>query len=246
MDLSNEINEIIQNTKELAIDLTKDSKLESLKQDLTNAVEKTVDHAAKYVIKAMPVPDAVKDILIDIKDAIKTKDVKEVISTAVKSTVREGLEMLGLSKKSINSLSELKDIAKKGGLVTAIKNGIEVVESNYLKNNIVGDYVYKFFDKLKNYIMNNEFMKYLNNLIDKLEQKKNEFLSKCEEWYNAYKNKDLDKVNELSQKLNANEYVLSRYSDCVKENNVIQNITAMVNSKKDVLTVNQRRLCEVI
>ena len=172
MDLSNEINEIIQNTKELTKDLSKDSKLEILKQDLTSVVEKTVDHAAKYVIKAMPVPDAVKDILIDIKDAIKTKDIKEVISTAVKSTIREGLEMLGLSKKSINSLGELKDIAKKGGLVTSIKNGIEVVELNYLKNNIVGDYVYKFFDKLKNYIMNNEFMKYLNNLIDKLEQKK--------------------------------------------------------------------------
>jgi len=246
MDLSNEINEIIQNTKELAIDISKDNKMETLKQDLTDTVEKTVDHAAKYVIKAMPVTDAVKDVLIDIKEAIKTKDIKEVLSTAVKSTIREGLEMLGLSKKSINSLSELKDIAKKGGLVTSIKNGIEVVESNYLKNNIVGDYVYKFFDKLKSYIMNNEFMKYLNSLIDKLEQKKNQFLNKCEEWYNAYKNRDLDNLEELPQKLNGNKYVLSRYSDCIKENNVIQNITAMVNSKKDVLTANQQRLCEVI
>ena len=246
MDLSNEINEIIQNTKELAIDLGENSKMETLKQDLTGAVEKTVDHAAKYVIKAMPLPDAVKDVLMDIKEAIKTKDIKEVITTAIKSTVREGLEMLGLSKKSINSLTELKDIAKKGGLVTTIKNGIEIVESNYLKNNIVGDYVYKFFDKLKNYVMNNEFMKYLNNIIDKLEKKKKEFLAKCEEWYNAYKNKDLDKINGIAEKLNDNKYVLSRYNDCVKENNVIQNITAMVNSKKDILTANQRRLCEVV
>ena len=246
MDLYNQINEVIANSKELTIDISKDSKMETLKQDLTGAVEKTVDHAAKYVIKALPVPDAVKDILIDIKDSIKTKDIKEVIATAVKSTVREGLEMLGLSKKSINSLSELKDIAKKGGLVTSIKNGIEVVEANYLKQNIVGDYVYKFFDKLKNYIMNSEFMKYLNNVIDKLEKKKNEFIGKCEEWYNAYKSKDLDKVNDIAEKLNQNKYVLSRYGDCVKENNVIQNITAMANCKKDVLTVNQQRLCEVL
>ena len=246
MDLSNEINEIIQNTKELAIDLSKDRKMETLKEDLTGAVEKTVDHAAKYVIKALPVPDAIKDVLLDIKDAIKTKDIKQVISTTVKSTIREGFEMLGLSKKEINSLSELKDIAKKGGLVTALKNGIEIVETNYLKNNIVGDYVYKFFDKLKNYIMNSEFMKYLNNVIDKLEKKKNEFLDKCEEWYNAYKNKDLDRLNDIADKLNENKYVLARYNDCVKENNVIQNITSMVNSKKDILTSNQRRLCEVI
>lgn len=110
----------------------------------------------------------------------------------------------------------------------------------------MGDYVYKFFDKLKNYIMNSEFMKYLNSVIDKLEQKKNQFLDKCEEWYNAYKNKDLDRVNEIAEKLDENKYILSRYNECVKENNVIQNITAMVNSKKDILTANQLRLCEVI
>lgn len=114
MDLSNQINEIIENTKSLALELEEDRRMITLKNDLSNAAEKTIDHAAKYVIKAMPVPDAVKDILLDIKDAIKTKDVKEVISTAVKSTVREGLEMMGLSTSSINSLMELKDIAKKG------------------------------------------------------------------------------------------------------------------------------------
>lgn len=246
MDISNEINDIIQSTKGLAIELSKDNKVEILKNDLAGVVEKTVDHAAKYIIKAMPVPDAVKDVLIDVKDAIKTNDLKGIINTAVKSTIREGLEMLGLPEKSINSLSELKDIAKKGGLITAIKNGIEICESNYLRNNIVADYVYKFFDKLKNYIMNNEFIKYLNRLIDKLEEKKNKFLEMCEEWYKAYKEKDLDEVNNIAETLNENKYVLTRYNDCIKENNVIQNITAMVNNKKDILTANQQRLCQVI
>ncbi len=246
MDLSNEINEIIQNTKELTMSLGKDDRIATLKEDFAGAVEKTVDKAAKYVIKALPVPDAVKDVLMDIKDAMRTKDIKGVVVTAVKSSVREGLEILGLSNKSINSLSELKDIAKRGGLVTSIKNGIEIIETNYLKNNIVGDYVYKFFDKLKNYIMNNEFMRQLSKFIDKLEQKKNDFLNKCEEWYNAYKSKEFTKINDIAEKLNENKYVLSRYNDCIKENNVIQNITAMVNSKKDILTINQQRLCEVI
>ena len=96
MNLSNEINEIIQNTKGLAIDLSKDSKMETLKEDLTGAVEKTVDHATKYVIKALPVPDAVKDVLMDIKDAIKTKDIKEVIYI---TKVNNGIANKGLSSK---------------------------------------------------------------------------------------------------------------------------------------------------
>ena len=246
MDLSNQINEIIESTKNLALELEEDKRMVTLKNDLSNVAEKTIDHAAKYVIKAMPIPDAVKDVLLDIKDAIKTKDVGKVVETAVKSSVREGFEMLGVSASSINSLAELNDIAKKGGLITALKNGIEIVAENYLRNNIVGDYVYKFFDKLKEYIMNNEFGKNLNNFIKKLENKKEKFLQKCEEWYNAYKSMNVDKMNNVATELDNNKYILSRYTDCVKENNVIQNMTAMVNNKNGALTINQQRLCGVI
>lgn len=246
MDLSKQINEIIENTKSLALELEEDNRMTVLKKDLANAAEKAIDHASKYIIKAMPVPDAVKDILIDVKDAIKTKDIKQVVGTVIKSTVREGLEIIGMSSKSINSLIELKNVASKGGFVTALKNGVEIVAENYLKNNIVGDYVYDFFDKLKGYIMNKEFGKNLNNIINKMEQKKDKFIEKCEEWYDAYKNMNLEKLNGVASELNNNKYVLSRYLDCVKENNIIQNMTAMVNNKHEMLTSNQQRLCEVI
>ncbi len=246
MDLSNQLNEIIENTKNLALELNEDKRMNTLKEDLASAAEKTIDHAAKYIIKAMPVPDAVKDVLIDVKDSLKTKDLKEIISTVVKSSVREGLELVGLSSSSINSLMELKDIAKKGGLITALKNGVEIVAENFLKNNIVGDYVYTFFDKLKTYIMNNEFGKSLSNFIKKMEEKKKKFLKKCEEWFEEYKSGNLDKLTDIADELNRNAHVLSRYTDCIKENNVIQNMTSMIKSTSKVLTENQQRLCQVI
>ena len=246
MDISNQINDIIENTKNLALSLEEDDKMTVLKKDLSSAAEKAIDHASKYIIKAMPVPDAVKDILLDVKDAIKTKDIKQVVNTVVKSTVREGMELVGLSSTSVNSIMDLKNVASKGGLVTALKNGVEIVAQNYLKNNIVGDYVYDFFDKLKGYIMNKEFSKSLNNIISKLQDKKDKFLEKCEEWYNAYKDMNVEKINKVANELNANKYVLSRYMDCVKENNIIQNMTAMVSNKQEILTSNQERLCQVI
>lgn len=246
MSISNQINDIIENTRELTLSLQEDERINVLQKDLSNVTEKAIDGASKYIIKSMPVPDAVKDVLVDVKDAMKTRDIKQIISTAIKSTVREGLEIIGLSSKNINSIMELKDVATKGGLVTALKNGIEIVASNYLKNNIVGEYVYDFFNKLKNYIMNKEFSKKINNLINKLQDKKDNFLQKCEEWYLAYKEKDIDGVYSIAQELKDNKYILSRYADCVKENNVIQNMTAMVTAKKDVLTPNQERLCQVV
>jgi len=246
MELSNQINVIIENTKSLSLKLAEDSRLDLLSKDLSSATEKAVDGAAKYIIKAMPVPDAVKDVLLDVKESLKTKDLKTVITTAVNSSIREGLEIIGLSKESINSLSELKKIASRGGLVTAVKNGIEILASNYLKNNIVGDYVYDFFDKLKGYVQNKDFVNKLEIALKRLEDKKEDFLAQCEEWYNAYKNMDMTKINDISEKIGNNNYILERYQDCKKENSIIQNMTAMINNKKDILSVNQQRLCEVL
>jgi len=87
MDLSEQINGIIENAKSLSLDLKEDNRMAVLKNDLSNAAEKAIDHASKYIIKAMPVPDAIKDILMDVKDIIKTKDIKQVINTVIKSTV---------------------------------------------------------------------------------------------------------------------------------------------------------------
>ena len=89
MDIVGGLNEIINNTKNLNLNLNYDSRIENLKEDLTKVTENAIGKAAKYVIKAMPVPDAVKDILTDVSEALKTRDFNKIISTVVKITIRE-------------------------------------------------------------------------------------------------------------------------------------------------------------
>lgn len=246
MVLSKDITETIENIKNNTLALDGDKRIDILKSDLSDVAMNALDRAANYVIKAMPIPDAMKDVLKDIKLAVKTKDLKGVINTAVNSSVREGLEVLGVSKTTINDLKDLKNFAAKGGLVTMLKNGVDIVAKSFLKNNLVGDFVYKFFDKLKEYILSKEFMNKINSLIEKLIKKKDDFLNKCEKWYESYKNMDIKDINSISEELASNKYVLTRYEDCKKENNIIQNMTEMINNKKGFLTAEQQRLCEVI
>ena len=246
MDISEIMEDMICRSKNIDLDLSRDRKLDLLNGDLTNVIGKTIDKAANYVIKSMPVPDAIKDILLDVKEAIKTKDLKRILETTVKSTVREGLELLKVSSSNIKDLMDLKNIALKGGLITGIKNAIEIVANNYLKNNIVGKYVYSFFERLKEYVLSNKFKEKLNNRIDLIMNKKIDFMNKCEQWYNAYKKMDLNELNKISETLSSNKYVISRYEDCASENKIIQNMTEMINNKKTYLTQNQARLCEVI
>lgn len=110
----------------------------------------------------------------------------------------------------------------------------------------MANYVYKFFDNLKVFVQSKDFMKKINSMIKKLDEKKNDFMEKCEEWFKAYHNMDKDAMNKISESLNSNKYVLNRYSECVKENNIIQNMTKMINNNKGILSENQQRLVEVI
>lgn len=244
--MNNTIEEIITRAKENVRDIELDNSIVAMKNDLSKASETALDKAANYIIKAMPVPDAIKDILKDVKEAIKTKDLKNVVSTAVTSSIREGLEILGLSNESIKNVYKLKDVAMKGGLAQALKNGIEIIANNYLKNNIVGKYVYNFFDKLKNFVLTNSFSEKINEFLRKLEQKKDKFFEKCNEWYNSYANMDLEKINSIAKNLNGKKEMLSQYLECAKENQVIQNMTKMVNSKQEKLTTNQLQLCKTL
>ena len=134
----------------------------------------------------------------------------------------------------------------KGGLAQALKNGIEIIANNYLKNNIVGQYVYDFFNKLKSFVLTNSFSEKINEFLRKLEQKKDRFFEKCNEWYNSYANMDLEKINTIAKNLNSKKEILSQYLECAKENQVIQNMTKMVNSKQEKLTANQLQLCKTL
>ena len=246
MVLSKDITETIENIKNNTLELDVDKRIGTLKEDLSAVAMNALDKAANYVIKAMPIPDAMKDILKDIKLAIKTKDLKGIITTVVNSSVREGLEILGVSKATIKNLKDVSNLANKGGFITLLKNGVDIVSKSFLKNNLVGDFVYKFFDELKQYVLSRNFMNKFNSLVEKLSNKKDEFLNKCEEWYKSYKIMDMPTMNRIAEELDKDKYVINRYEECKKENNVIQNMTEMVNNKKGILSVEQHRLCEVI
>lgn len=246
MILSREITSTIENIKNNTLELDNNKQIKILKDDFSTVAMNVLDKAANYVIKAMPIPDAMKDILKDVKLAIKTKDLKEIVTTAVNSSVREGLEILGVPASTIKDIKSINMLANKGGFVMLLKNSVDIVSKNFLKNNLVGDFVHKFFDELKQYILSKEFVNKLNSMIDKLLKKKDAFLDKCEEWYNAYKDMDIKKMNLISEELENDKYSIKRYEECKKENSIIQNMTAMVNNKKGFLSAEQQRLCEAI
>lgn len=246
MQMILENDEIFNSIKGLTKELNIEKDIDSMKSQFGKIITNTVDKVATYTIKAMPLPDSFKDILYDVKESFKTKDFKEIIKTIINSSVREGLEFLGLNNNSIKNIMGIKDIALKGGLIQGIKAGIDIMAKKHLNNNIVEDYVYDFFDKMKSAPFTKDFLEKVNKNTRKLLDAKEEFLDKCNDFKEAYKEFDIDKINNLANEVKNKLKTVKQDKECIRENKLIQNITELVNIRHEKLTDAQLQLCNIM
>lgn len=207
----------------------------------SDCVFKALDNAAGYVIKSMPLTDHVKDILLDVKNSFKSKELSEILGTAVKSSVREGLEILGLNNKNIQNIMDIKNVAKSGGLIPGIKNVVEIACNLFTKNNIVGNYVYKFFGALSKYIQSSDFLKKLGSVIERLLKKKDKFMDSVNGWYKAYTEDNQVELKYFADEIKSNKELIKKFDDCSKQSKIIENITKA--TKMDKLSEEQLQLC---
>lgn len=233
----------INNIKNLDIDKKVDLNLSRNTKEFQNIVHNVVDRGADYVIKAMPVNDSIKDVLIDVKNAFKTKDFKEIVKTAVNSSIREGLEILSIPKNVISDITKIKDIALKGGLSNALSAGIDIISKRYLKGNIFEPYITKFLDKTKEFVFSNAFKNKIDMGINRFVERTDRYKSLCDSWYKAYEKFDLKDINYIAKTLSEKQREVIADKDCVKQNKIIQNMTELVNTKKDKLSQIQLQIC---
>ncbi|MEG1009646.1 MAG: hypothetical protein RSF67_07555 [Clostridia bacterium] len=228
---------------ELKINLTNDIEMNKDKIALDKIIGNVIDKSSDYILKALPIQDNLKDILIDVKASLKSKSFKKVISTVVTSSIREGLEIIGAPISIVKDINKLKDIAIKGGLKQLLSASIDIVMDKYIKGNLFGDITQKFADDMKQFIASKNFNLKIDNDINKLKDKQNEFKSLCSDWYKAYDKMDIEKINILANEINIKEKKILPSQELNKANNIIQNMTQVINNKKDKLSPMQFEIC---
>ena len=231
--------------KELLIDKDRevDISINNTKKAFSNIAFNVVNTAADYIIKAMPVNDGVKNILLDVKKAFESRDFKTILKTAVGSSMEEGVKMLKMPKNVLSDISKVTNITIKGGLREWICAAIDIISNKYLKNNLFYNLIKDFINKTKDYIFTKEFKDKLEIKVERLVKKADNFKEKCKEWYKYYDKLDFEKMNDLAQDLKREKRKVISDPECAKESNIIQNILKLVNVKKDKLTNLQLQIC---
>ena len=165
------------------------------------------------------------------------------MNTALTSSIKEGLEIAGVPEKNISEINKMVEAAFKGGLSNCINIGIDIVSTTKKYGNIFYNYIDDFFGDLKSFISSTEFKKKIDLNVEKCMNKVDDFKELCNDWYDAYDNFDLRQIKEIANKLNKLKYKVNFNNDCINENNIIQNITELVNVRKQKLTKTQYDIC---
>ena len=212
------------------------------RNEYSNTVAKVVDNSIGYIIKALPVNENIKQIALDVKDAFKTGDFKEIVKTAVKSSIKEGLEILNLPKNVISDITKISKIAFSGGLSSALSAGIDIISKKYLKNNIFSSVLFKITNEMKNYVFSKDFKIKIDNNINKLLEKNNKFNDLCQKWYESYEKFDLFNMNSLCKSIKNMQKHIVNDKDCKVQSDIIENMTNLINTKNSKLSPIQKQI----
>ena len=213
------------------------------KEELKNILIKTIDKGGNYIIKAMPVNKHIKDILSDVKECITDGEFKDIVSTAIESSLKEGKEILGLTDRELKYINKMINTAFAGGLTKNINIGVATIENVKKYGNLFYNYIEDFFESLKSYIASTGFEERVNIAVSKCLNKVDEFKKICTNWYTAYDKFDLNNISSIADKLDKMKNKVEFNDKCVSENTIIQNVTELVRQNKKKLTKNQFDIC---
>ncbi len=236
----------LDNTKlknDIELDRELDFQENRNKQEFTNIVGKVIDSGTNYVIKALPVSENIKDIILDIKSAFKTKDFKEILKTAVNSTIREGLEVLSLPKNILSDITKISKVAFKGGLSSALSASIDIIANKYLKKSIFSPILDKAIKDIKLYTSSSTFKEKVDIGVNKLLDKTKKFNDLCSKWYDAYEKFDIFNMNNINKDIKKIEPHIVNEKECRMHSNIINNMTNLVNTKRAKLSPMQIQIC---
>lgn len=213
------------------------------KEELKNILIKTIDKGGNYIIKAMPVNKHIKDILSDVKECITDGEFKDIVSTAIESSLKEGKKILGLTDRELKYINKMINTAFAGGLTKNINIGVAAIENVKKYGNLFYNYIEDFFESLKSYIASTGFEERVNIAVSKCLNKVDEFKKICSNWYTAYDKFDLNNISSIADKLDKMKNKVEFNDKCVSENTIIQNVTELVRQNKKKLTKNQFDIC---
>ncbi len=213
--------------------------IEINKNEIAEILINILDKGSNYIIKSMPINEHIKEILSNVKVALKEKDFKNMVKVAISSSITEGAQALGVRKEGISSIEEMIDASFEGGITKSINIGVDMIEQVKKYGNLFYNYIEDFFTRLRGFVDSKEFKNKVYSCVSKCLNKVDNFKEMCNDWYDAYDEFNISSLKEIASKLNKMKGQVGFDQNCISENSIIQNITEFVSKNNKKLTKTQ-------
>lgn len=215
--------------EELYIDEKRNLELDKSKNDFFNTtVGKVIDNTVNIAIKAL-VPDIIDDQVINVKDAIIEGGFKEGLEEIKRSGTNFKESIKGIITGEFKTIEQMKIAIKDGGILDfvslCVDKGIKCLSEKTGIDKSTLNLVSSGKDLLVNQItssIENKFTEQLEE-IERLDKY-------CEEWKEAYNDKDLGKINIVCEKIEDSLKNVIQIESVLNKVNNIKNLNELINS----------------
>lgn len=213
------------------------------KEEYEKILLNVINSGFEYAIKGLGLSDNFKKSLQEVRNIFKKKEFKDIINNSISASLKEGLNISKESPLELKNIEKIKDNTIKGGINFLLSAGIDIVINKFLKGNLFLPQIKKVIDNVKKFLQSNSFISKIDSGLKRLSGKKNNFNQICEKWYKSYENFSIKDINDYANTLNKFKKILKYDKDCMQQNNIIQNMTKLINNKKDKLSQIQLQIC---
>ena len=192
-------------------------------------------------------PNLIENQIIEVKDALLENGVKGGIKQIVNSIKDFGKSSLGLITGNFESISQIENAVKNGGVLDTISDVLDVAINVAEGKGLIEKDMAKTIKKSKNVIVKDIDKNISDDLI-----KEQKSLEKIEgyiiEWKEFFKEKDFDNMDKIYKKIEKQIDKVMPIKNIIEDSKIVENIHNLVrnNEGKFDLSENELALAEML
>ena len=215
-----------------------------IREEQTNFLEttlgKTINTAIDIGIRAL-LPDFIDEQIINIKDNLLNYGLKDGITKTIEDAIDIGKSAIGIFTGNFESVSQMQNAIKTGGLIDDISSLLDTVVDKVNKKGIINYNIANTIKQGKDIILNSvehnieEKFKEQNVEVENIEKYMNN-------WKENFKDKNFGKMEKEYNKIEKILETLAPLEEIINQARIIENIHNLIKNNGQNFNLNQEQL----
>ena len=206
--------------------------LEKIEEKSQNFLEtklgQVVNSAIDFEIKAV-LPDWLEDDIIDVKNSVFNDGFKEGVQLAINKAIDMGKAIEGIFTGNFESVSQIKDVIKSGGLLDTISKMLDSVINWAKDEKLITSSTARLIKSNKNLIMENVENSIDNSLLDQAEAI-GKIDGYIEKWKKYFDNQDFTNMKKIYNKIEKQMKELVPIQNVLDKVEYVENLQQLIEN----------------